>query len=135
MQITKATEYGVRIILELSSRSDLKQPVSIQELSEKQDIPVKYLRKLILLLINSKLVRSYRGSKGGIVLVRRPEDVTIYDVLKITEGDLALNVCLMGEDECERQKTCPVHKVWEKAQKAMMFELENANFKDLAKKL
>jgi Rrf2 family protein len=132
LQITKATEYGIRIIFELSSRENLQEPVSLQDISEKQDIPVAYLRKLILLLINGNLVRSYRGPKGGIELARAPEDITLYDVLKTTEGGVSLNVCLMGDDECGRQNTCPVHHVWKTAQDLMVGELKKANFKNLA---
>lgn len=133
LQITKATEYGIRIIFELASRDNLQEPVSLQDISEKQDIPITYLRKLVLLLINANFVRSYRGPKGGIVLARAPEDITLYDVLKTTEGGVNLNVCLMGNDECDRQNTCPVHPVWRTAQDLMIGELEQANFKDLAK--
>ncbi len=132
IQITKATEYGIRIIFELSSRDNLQEPVPLQDVAEKQDIPVTYVRKLVLLLINANLVRSYRGPKGGIVLARTPEEITLYDVLKTTEGGVSLNVCLMGNDECGRQNTCSVHRVWRNAQALMIGELAKANFRDLA---
>jgi Rrf2 family protein len=134
VHITKATEYGVRVIFELSSRDDLQEPVLLQEISEKQEIPITYLRKLVLLLINAKLIHSYRGSKGGIVLARAPETITLYDVVQTTEGGVSLNACLMGLEACSRQKTCPVHGVWKAAQAVLVRELEKANFKDLAEK-
>jgi len=131
IQITKATEYGIRIIFELSSRDNLQEPVSLQEIAEKQEIPASYVRKLVLLLINANLARSYRGPKGGLVLARAPEEITVYDVLKTTEGGVSLNVCLMGHDECGRQPACPVHHVWRRAQDLIVGELKQANFRNL----
>jgi Rrf2 family protein len=132
IQITKATEYGIRLIFELSLRNALQEPVSLQEISEKQEIPVTYVRKLVLLLINANLIRSYRGSKGGVALARAPEEISMYDVMEATEGGVALNTCLMGNDECGRQQMCPVHYVWKRTQELMIGELQQANFKDLA---
>jgi len=133
MQITKATEYAIRVILELATREDLSQPVTIAEICEKQGIPTKYFRKLIILLINAGLVRSYRGPKGGLVLARQPAEITIYDVVKVTEGEINLNVCLINEHECERQSTCVLHKVWGQAQHAMLNILKGVNFQNLRK--
>ena len=134
MQITRATEYAIRIILELALRNGSSEPVAIADISEKQDIPVKYFRKLIIHLINAGLVRSYRGPKGGLMLAKPPEEITVYDVIKVSEGEMYLNVCLISDDECGRQKFCPVHEVWEDTQRAMLSVLDGVNFKTLAER-
>ena len=134
MQITKATEYGVRVILELSSRQEPEQPVTIDELCQVQNIPAKYFRKMIIMLINAGLVRSYRGPKGGLALGRPPAKISLYDVIKVTEGEIMLNVCLSGADECNQIEACPVHDVWARAQGAMLNELKQVDFAELAQK-
>ncbi len=134
MQITRATEYAVRIVLELASREKNDQPVAIAEISARQDIPVKYFRKLLIHLINAGLVRSYRGPRGGLLLGRPAEKITLYDVIRVTEGELNLNVCLISDNECGRRRTCPVHDIWRTAQDAMLDVLDRVTFKTLGEK-
>jgi DNA-binding IscR family transcriptional regulator len=54
-------------------------------------------------------------------------------VIEAIEGPIYLNVCLVGQGECSRDKICPVHAVWEEAQEKMMSVLDRANFADLAR--
>lgn len=55
------------------------------------------------------------------------------DVIEAIEGPVHLNVCLLAEGECSRDKICPAHLIWEEAQGKMMDVLRRANFADLAK--
>ena len=84
MKISSKGRYAVRIMSELAKHSDY---VSVNEMSEKQGITVKYLEQIFHLLSKANLVSSARGASGGYKLGVDPEKCTIAQILKAT-GDL-----------------------------------------------
>ncbi len=69
----------------------------------------------------------------GFSLGRPASEITMKDVIEAIEGPIYLNLCLIAEGECSRDKVCPAHAIWEEAQGKMMEVLNRANFADLAK--
>ncbi len=111
MIITRATEYSIRAALYLASRYP-DPVVSKQEICDAEDITPAFLTKILQPLIHRGLVRSKRGVAGGFSLARDPSDLTLLDIMDAVEEPLLLNVCLMDSTVCERECTCPVHKLW-----------------------
>ena len=133
MRLTSAAEYGIRALLYLSLQPPDKVCL-ISEISKVQNIPEKFLAKIMQSLSKGGLVKSFRGVKGGFSLARLPEEITLKDAVECLEGPMALNKCLIGEDSCERSGTCPVHLVWKDAQDKFIDVLDKANLKNLAEK-
>ncbi|RQD77032.1 MAG: Rrf2 family transcriptional regulator [Candidatus Syntrophonatronum acetioxidans] len=132
MQITRQAEYAVRTLMELA-RIPPGELMSTRKISENQEIPEVFLKKTIQLLDRAGLVATRRGKEGGVRLSVAPEDITIADVLKVIEGEVALNPCLSGKNYCKREETCPVRKILGRAQEAMLAELGKETFADLVK--
>ncbi|RKY23092.1 MAG: Rrf2 family transcriptional regulator, partial [Planctomycetota bacterium] len=74
MKLSTRTRYGVRALLELAG-SYGKGPLQIKVIAHRQDISVKYLEQLIAILKSAGLVKSIRGSKGGYVLAKTPNQI------------------------------------------------------------
>lgn len=126
MQLTRRTDYAIRAMLDLAANYD-NQPVMSKEIAERQDIPLKFLSQIVAELRGDGLVQTVRGSGGGIYLAKKPHEVNIRQIVEAIEGPIALNLCLTGEDGCERRPGCSVHKVWRLAQDQMLAVLESTN--------
>src|SRR3990172_3255117 len=111
MQITREGDYGIRSVLYLA-RQPLKKISFVNEISEDYHIPRSFLAKILQKLVKAKIVRSYRGVKGGFSLTRPARDITPLDVLNAIEGKLAINICLVDKKKCNYSKHCPTHFMW-----------------------
>lgn len=132
MKLTRGGEYGIRGVLYLAQQNDGKVSM-LSAIAKAQDVPPRFLAKIFQALTKAGVVKSHRGAKGGFSLARPAAEITIKDVIEAIEGPIHLNVCLIAEGECSRDKICPVHAIWEEAQDKMMGVLARANFADLAK--
>jgi len=132
MQITREGDYGVRSVLYLA-RQPFKKVSFVNEISDEYKIPRSFLAKILQKLVKAKLVRSYRGVKGGFSLAKSAREISMMEVLEAIEGKLYLNICVMDKKKCDFSKQCPVNTVWMIAQSKVVEVLKKANFEDLAK--
>ncbi|MBI1912402.1 MAG: Rrf2 family transcriptional regulator [Deltaproteobacteria bacterium] len=132
LQITRDGEYAVRAVLFLASQPEGKISL-INEISEAQEVPKSYLSKIMQHLTRSGLVKSRRGAKGGFVIGRPADTITLRETIEAVEGPIFLNVCLIKKGECHRDVFCPVHPVWKEAQKRLFEVLDSKTMADLVK--
>lgn len=130
MRLSRAGEYAVRCILYLSLNPN--EVVPRREIASKMQVPYQFLGKIGQELARAGLIHITRGAHGGFSLVRKPEDISLLDVVEAMEGMIFLNDCLIWPETCSRSKTCSVHQVWQKAQDSMKSVLASATFADMA---
>lgn len=133
MQITRQTEYAIRILLELAEAPE-GSLVPARAIAERQGIPEGFLMKTVQLLARAGLVVTQRGMQGGVRMVQPPEKITIADVLTIVEGPIALNICLNPGYSCPNMPTCGVRETLARAQEALIEELNKKTLADLARR-
>ncbi len=124
MKLSTRSRYGTRMMVDLAQHYD-KGPVQIGDIAKRQDISVKYLEQLIIPLKKADYIRSVRGPKGGHMLTRPPEEITVGEIVKILEGGIDLSGCIENPDACERTERCLTRGVWEEATKAMYEKLNS----------
>ena len=113
MKFSTKSRYALRLMAELA-RYAPGSTVSLKEISERQQLSLKYLEQIVPLLNKSNLLRTNRGYQGGYRLAKDPGDYTVGEILRITEGDLAPVACLQsGEVDCPRAEQCLTISVWE----------------------
>ena len=132
MQLTREADYGIRSVLFLA-RQPYKKISFVTEISEEYKIPRSFLAKILQKLVKAKIVRSYRGVKGGFSLARQAKDISVLDVLEAIEGKLAMNLCLEDKRKCDFSRHCPIHSVWITAQAKVTEVLKKSTFEDLAR--
>ncbi len=132
IRLTKAGEYGLRAIRYLVENGD-ETRISIGDISIEKKIPEPFLRKLFKPLVQQGIINSTRGVSGGVRLARKPEDISVLEVVEALEGPLALNECLLDEVSCEFLDECGMHDIWEEAQTAMAKVLRSKNITNLTK--
>lgn len=131
MQITRATDYAVRVMIHLAglpTGSSLRQ----SELSKATDVSGHFLSKVLQQLVRSRLIRSQRGTGGGYALAASATTVSLLDIVEAMEGPIRLNQCLEEGPSCDRKSWCPAHQVWAEAQLAVAQVLGGASIAKLA---
>ena len=86
MKISTKGRYGLRILLDIALYRVGDKPRMIREIASNQEISEKYISRLIIELRKAGFVRSVRGVNGGYTLTRKPEDISVLDVLETMEG-------------------------------------------------
>lgn len=130
MKLSTRGRYGIHAMYDLA-RCHQSEPQSIKAIAERQNIPEAYLEQLIAVLRRSGLVTSVRGAQGGYLLARPPEEITVGQVLRALEGDLALVDCLVEEDACDKACSCPTRLVWQKLRDGMNQILDGITLQDM----
>lgn len=88
MKITVKLDYTCRILCELARQHASGEPVRLEHLAKTEDVPANYLAQLLGELRNGRLVVSKRGVQGGFLLARPPAEISLYDIVRVIEGDL-----------------------------------------------
>lgn len=131
MKISTKGRYALRLMLDLATYNT-GEPVSIKDIAKRQQISEKYLEQIISILNKAGYVRSIRGSQGGYLLKKKPEEYTVGMILRLTEGDLAPVSCVSEENyECDKRDTCVTIKVWQRINDAVNNVVDNITLEDL----
>ena len=114
MIVSTKGRYALRVMVELAQhQGDGYVPLNV--IAERQDISEKYLESILKVLVQDKLLTGLRVRGGGYRLTKAPEDYTLGEILRLTEGSLAPVACTDdGEHDCPRKGICPSHPVWQK---------------------
>jgi Rrf2 family protein len=113
--LSKKCTYAIHALVYLAEKMD-EGPVHIQEISEKKNIPRKFLEAILLELNNAKVLEAKRGKGGGYFLRKRPEDINLIDIIRLMDGAIALLPCVSLNyyepcNECVDEHTCGLRSV------------------------
>lgn len=130
MQIPRRVDYGLRAVIYLATQ-DPKRNCSVSEIAAQQNVPRKFLEKIIRDLIRCGLVKSKRGPDGGYTLARTPREISFRDVIEALEGPIAVNVCLDPQLSCSHLNRCAMFGVWNEVQRKIIEVFANTTLADL----
>ena len=116
MKLTTKCRYGVRAIIEIAKNYG-QCPTKRKDISRVQNIPDSFLENILIDLKNHGIISSIRGARGGFVLKRTPEQISMYDILSSLEGKLVLIDCIHTPDACPKSDKCVVRDVWGELQR------------------
>jgi Rrf2 family protein len=133
MKFNTKTRYGIRTMIELGMNWN-HTGVFQKEISERQEISFKYLDQLISSLKASGLIENAGGRMSGYVLSKDPETISVYDIYKAFQPELAVADCLAEDTDCMRKGICAAREFWEGLNKLIIDYLEGTKLKDLAAK-
>jgi len=130
MQITRRADYAVRTMLDVAGL-EAGEVALTHEVAQRQRMPAPFLAKIVLALTRAGLLRSHRGSGGGIALAKPAHQITLLDVVEAVDGPIAMNRCVLWPQECGRVDTCPVHDVWCETRALLVDHLGGVTLADL----
>ena len=112
MRISSKGRYALRLMIDLAEHTD-DGYIPLKDIANRQNISKKYLESIAKLVVDGKLVKGASGKNGGYSLTRKPEEYTILEILKTTEGSMATVACLEdGAEECPRAGKCKTVGMW-----------------------
>jgi Rrf2 family protein len=111
--------------------SQASGPVQTRVIAQHQNISAKYLEQMMAMLKSAGFVRSIRGSRGGYVLAKPPNQIKLSDVFNALEGPVITVECLENDSYCARVADCIARQLWAQVQDAIMSVLQSMTLQDL----
>lgn len=137
MNISTRGRYGLRALLEIAVEPD-KKPVTIRDISERQQMSVTYLEQILHKLKKAGIVRSIRGARGGYVLARKGDKITVSQIINALDGPISISYCdfpEMREKSCIGPSACVSRVLWKKLEKLIEATLSSVTLADLGKQV
>jgi Rrf2 family protein len=131
MELTRKGEYAIRGIVYLAGKP-IDKVCLLSDIAAAVDVPPTFLAKIFQQFSKIGLVKSFRGTGGGFMLGRAPENITLLEVVEAVEGPIIPNRCVVNASDCDRSDYCNVHPVWKRIQVEVRSVLEGVTLKELA---
>jgi len=133
MRLSTQSRYGVRAIFDIAYHSEGLE-TQVKDISRRQGISQRYLEQIFQKLRKAGIVGSKRGPSGGYFLGKKPEDISLGEVIRVTEGGINPVRCVNAEDSeqpCERSGECVTQIVWNEAGKRLGDYFDSVTIGDL----
>lgn len=130
MQLNITTDYAIRIVYYVALK---EETITASELASVLKIPVNYISKITKKLKAAEIVQACEGIKGGYALMKKPEMISLFDIVSSMEVTMKINRCLEPDGFCSRNATdyCNVHKALLNVQKTYEDALKSVTIADL----
>ncbi|MFZ5448903.1 MAG: RrF2 family transcriptional regulator [Thermodesulfobacteriota bacterium] len=133
MKLSTRSRYGTRLMLDMAQHYN-QGPIQLGDIAKRQEISVKYLEQIIIPLKKAHFIETVRGPKGGHLLARPPEEITVAEIVALLEDSAGLTECTERAEVCRRSDTCPTRLIWKEASQAMFNTLKSISLADLVEK-
>ena len=138
IMITQKMKYALKALLTLADEAakDMPRPLTIEEISKRSDTPKRFLEHILLEVRNAGIIASTRGRSGGYVLIKRPDDVSISELLRLIDGPIAPLPCLSRRayqrcEDCTDEATCRIRKVFAEVFWSYLLLIESLTLDDM----
>ena len=135
MKLSTQTRYGVRAIFDIAYHSEGLE-TQVKNISRRQGISPRYLEQIFQKLKRAGILASKRGPSGGYFLAKKPEEITVGEIVRITEGRLDPVLCLNPQDSsqsCDKLTECVTRIVWNEAGNRLKDYFDSVTIQDLCK--
>jgi len=132
IKIGRLTDYGIVLMRSMASHRD--RPRTAAEVAAAVHLPLPTVSKLLRELARENLLDSQRGVKGGYILARDPELISVAEIITALEGPIALTACSTDDTDpdCEHESLCPVRGHWNKINRAIRDALQGISLAEMA---
>lgn len=131
MLFSRSTEYAVRAMTFLARQPSGKLS-GAKEIAAAENIPIPFLWKILQNLARRRLIRSFKGLRGGYELAMPAASITLQAVVGATDGEDVSGGCVLGLAVCSEENACPLHDTWKRIRGEMSAMLEQNTLADLA---
>ncbi len=133
MKLSTRGRYGLRALLDLAVHQG-EGMVSLKDIARRQEVSLPYLEHLITPLVAAGLVKTTRGARGGVLLLRPPAAIKLIEVVEALEGSIAPVDCVNNPGLCHRSASCVTRDIWIEMKEAMSRVLDSTTLQDLAER-
>lgn len=135
MRLSTQSRYGVRAIFDIAFHSEGLE-TQVKDISRREGISPRYIEQIFQKLKKGGIIGSKRGPSGGYFLNKKPEEITVGEIIRITEGDINPVICFDPENpnnSCERSGECVTQIIWNEAGNKLKEYFDSVTIKDLCK--
>ena len=135
MRLSTHSRYGVRAIFDIAYHSEGLE-TQVKDISRRQGISPRYLEQIFQKLRKAGIIGSKRGPTGGYFLAKRPEEITVGEIIRITEGRLDPVLCVAHDDPskpCDKSGVCVTQGIWNEAGNRLKEYFDSVTIGDLCK--
>jgi len=133
MKLSTRGRYGLRALLDLAVHQG-EGMVLLKDIARRQEVSLPYLEHLITPLIAGGLVKSTRGARGGVLLLKPPAEVKLTEVVQLLEGSIAPVDCVNDPRVCSRSASCVTRDIWMQIKDAIIQVLDSTTLQDLVER-
>ena len=135
MKITKKVRYGLRAMIEISLNTSTSTKGILQkEISENQEIPLKFLDTIIAGLKSAGLIINYSGKRSGYILTKPPSEISVYDIFRASEPELTVVNCMCPGNICNRISICPAKDYWSDLNTKIKTQMKSSTLEQIVKR-
>ena len=136
--ITQKMKYALKALLALADEAakSRPEPLTIEEIAKRSDTPKRFLEHILLEVRNAGVIASIRGRSGGYVLIKKPAEVSISELLRTIDGPIAPLPCLSRRayqrcEDCQDEATCRIRKVFAEMFWAYLVMIDSLTLQDM----
>lgn len=137
-RLSKIADYGIVILAHLAQQPGERAgegaatSMNARELAEHVELPLPVVSKVLKTLTRAGVLESQRGAKGGYALARRPDELSVADMITALDGPLAITQCNLGPSVCDLERSCAVKSPWLVINRVVHNALASVTLADLA---
>lgn len=133
--LSNTCKYAIRALIYLANYAQESKKIGIKKISEDLNIPSPFLSKILQGLARDKILTSIKGPNGGFTLGRKPEEISLYDIVVHVDGEKYFNNCIIRLEPCscytEEITTCPVHKRFSRIRNELIVFYQETSLADI----
>ena len=134
-RLSRMTDYGIVLLAHLASQrersAEALPPQNARDLARQVDLPLPVVSKVLKQLARNGVLESHRGAKGGFTLERRPQDLSVAELVAAVDGPVALTQCAIDPGACDHERTCAVRSPWQVINQVVENALSEVSLADL----
>jgi Rrf2 family protein len=124
---------GTRAVFDIAYHS-VGLPVPAKDVSNRQEIPLRFLEQILNKLRQANILKGMRGSRGGYMLAKDSNKITVWDIIKAVREPIDVVYCVDDVKKCNRAKQCVTRSVWKEAAGIIKKTFNSITVDDLCKK-
>ncbi len=130
MRVNTKIRYAVRAMYEIASNKD-ENGILQKEIAESQKLSLKYLDHIISALKARGFINNKKGKRSGLILLKKPEEITMYDIYRAFETDISIVECVRESAGCDLIEDCPAYDFWKKLNNQIIDTLKSETLYDI----
>jgi len=132
--LSQGSQYAISAVIALSRQPE-GTTISAADLAKPLNCPAAYLSQILSKLKPSGILDARRGLNGGVYLARRPDEITLMEVIEAIDGTDFFSKCFLGIEGCGHIEPCPFHKFWSNERTKIQDWLTKTTFKKIEKEM
>jgi Rrf2 family protein len=130
--LSNSSKYAIKAVLYLADKTDESHKLMVKDLYEPTHVPKAYLAKLLQALSKQNVISATKGPNGGYYLTKENKEIPVYRVIEVIDGSQSIEACVLGINECNAERPCPLHEYVGPARTALLNTLKRMTIGELS---